>query len=168
MDTADSLRQSPALEVRAGGLILTLAPARSYRIGRDPRSDVAVDDPRVSWRHAVLRMEQDRWLLEDLGSTNGTFLGPDRVRRVEITGLCQLRLGHPDDGQVVACSVNVPAMRRPPETYPPANVAAPAWVAGGQHGSAVTAGRRPSAVRPLPARCCGSAATRATTSSSPT
>jgi pSer/pThr/pTyr-binding forkhead associated (FHA) protein len=87
---------------------MTLAPEGSYRVGRDPRSDVTVDDPRVSWRHAVLRMEQDRWLLEDLGNTNGTFLGPDRVRRVEITSICQLRLGHPDDGQVLACSVSVP------------------------------------------------------------
>ncbi len=129
---------------------MTLAPEGSYRVGRDPRSDVAVDDPRVSWRHAVLRMEQDRWLLEDLGSTNGTFLGPDRVRRVEITGICQLRLGHPDDGQVLACSVSVPAMRPPPETYPPADVAAQAWVAGGRRGAAVTGERRPSAIRPLP------------------
>ena len=71
MDTANSSRLSPALEVRADGLVLTLAPERSYRIGRDPKSDVAIDDPRVSWRHAVLRTEQDRWLLEDLDSTNG-------------------------------------------------------------------------------------------------
>jgi pSer/pThr/pTyr-binding forkhead associated (FHA) protein len=77
--------------VRAGGLILTLALGATYRVGRDPESDVAMDDPRVSWQHAVLRMEQDQWLLEDLGSTNGTFLGPDRVRRVEITGVCHGR-----------------------------------------------------------------------------
>ncbi len=153
MDTANSSRLDPALEVRAGELVLTLEPERSYRIGRDPKSDVAVDDPRVSWRHAVLRIEQDWWLLEDLDSTNGTFLGPDRVRRIEITGVCELRLGHPDDGQVLACSVTVPAMRPPPETYLPAGHAAPPpLLAGGQQGTAFTAERRPSAVRPLPAQ----------------
>ncbi len=88
------------LRVRAQGSDRVLQAGPSYRIGRDPDSDVVVADPRVSWQHAVLRHEQDHWLLEDSGSTNGTFVGTDRVQRVTITGDCQLRLGHPDDGPV--------------------------------------------------------------------
>ncbi len=77
----------------------------SYRVGRDPQSDLVVDEPRVSWLHAILRLEHDRWLLEDVGSTNGTFVGQQRVQRVEFTEDCQVRLGHADSGPVVSCSI---------------------------------------------------------------
>jgi ABC-type multidrug transport system ATPase subunit len=68
-----------------------------------------VDDSRVSWQHAVLRLEHGDWLLEDSGSTNGTFLDSRRVQRVPIDGECTVRLGHPDDGPVMSCSVARPA-----------------------------------------------------------
>jgi ABC transport system ATP-binding/permease protein len=79
----------------------------SYRIGRDPESDIVVVDPRVSWLHAVLRRDPGGWLLEDSGSTNGIFLGPQRVQQVPITGDCMIRLGHPQDGPAVSCSLGV-------------------------------------------------------------
>ena len=96
---------APALVVRAQGSDRTLRAGPSYRVGRDPQSDIVVDEPRVSWRHAILRLEHDRWLLEDVGSTNGTFVGLQRVQRVDITGTCQVRLGHPGSGPLVSCSV---------------------------------------------------------------
>src|SRR5712692_9401070 len=105
VERAVSASAAPALVVRAQGSERTLPAGRSYHLGRDPKSDIVVDEPRVSWQHAILRLERDRWLLEDMGSTNGTFLGPQRVQRVEITGACQVRLGHPDSGPVVSCSV---------------------------------------------------------------
>ena len=45
-------------------------------IGRDPRSDIWLDAPGVSRRHAIIRVDSRnrRALLEDLGSTNGTFI----------------------------------------------------------------------------------------------
>jgi ABC transport system ATP-binding/permease protein len=79
----------------------------SYRIGRDPESDIVVVDPRVSWLHAVLRSAPDGWLLEDSGSTNGVFVGPQRVQQVPITGDCLIRLGHPQDGPAVSCSLGL-------------------------------------------------------------
>ena len=93
------------LYVRAQGSDRMLQAGPSYRIGRDPESDIVVEDPRVSWHHAVLRLERDFWLLEDSGSTNGTFVGADRVRQVPITGNCLVRLGHPEDGPPVSCSL---------------------------------------------------------------
>ena len=84
-----------------------LQSGASYRIGRDPESDIVVADPRVSWVHAVLRREPDGWLLEDSGSTNGTFVGPQRVRQVPITQDCLIRLGHPEDGPAVTCSLGL-------------------------------------------------------------
>ena len=52
-------------------------------IGRDPRSDVWLDVPGVSRRHAIIRVNSSnrRVTLEDLGSTNGTL-----VRRVPVDG----------------------------------------------------------------------------------
>jgi pSer/pThr/pTyr-binding forkhead associated (FHA) protein len=46
-------------------------------IGRDPRSDIWLDAPGVSRRHAIIRVDSRnrRAMLEDLGSTNGTFIG---------------------------------------------------------------------------------------------
>ena len=50
-------------------------------IGRDPRCEVWLDSEGVSRRHARLRLEpgSDQVLLEDLGSTNGTFVGRTRL-----------------------------------------------------------------------------------------
>jgi ABC transport system ATP-binding/permease protein len=101
---------TPALVVRTQGSDRSLEAGRTYSIGRNPESDIVIDEARVSWRHAVLRLEGSTWLLEDVGSTNGTFLGTERVKRVEITKDCVLRLGHPDDGQRLWCSI--PAPRR--------------------------------------------------------
>ena len=62
-------------------------------IGRDPRSDIWLDAPGVSRRHAMIRVDSRnrRVLLEDLGSTNGTF-----VRRASVDAALALT-----DGDVV-------------------------------------------------------------------
>ena len=93
----------PALLVRTRRSDHTLYGGTTYRIGRDPKSDIVVADSRVSWRHSVLRVEDDGWLLEDLGSTNGTFVGLQRIERVPILADCVVRLGNPDDGPVLRC-----------------------------------------------------------------
>ncbi|MGO9080252.1 MAG: FHA domain-containing protein [Streptosporangiaceae bacterium] len=95
----------PVLLVRAEGSQRMLHGGASYRIGRDPQSDIVLTDPRVSWRHASLRLDGGTWLLEDAGSTNGTFSGPDRVAQLTITGDCEVRLGHALTGPALSCSV---------------------------------------------------------------
>ena len=47
----------PVLVVEIHGTEKTLRPGPSYRVGRDPQSDIVIDDIRVSWNHAVLRAE---------------------------------------------------------------------------------------------------------------
>ena len=95
---------APVLVVKTQGSDQTLRAGAQYRIGRDPQSDIVVSDSRVSWKHAVLRADRDCWILEDQGSTNGTFLGAQRVNRIEITNNCVLRLGHPESGPVMMCT----------------------------------------------------------------
>ncbi len=48
-------------------------------IGRAPDATLVVDDEFASGRHARLSPTPDGWVVEDLGSTNGTFLGKDQV-----------------------------------------------------------------------------------------
>jgi DNA-binding winged helix-turn-helix (wHTH) protein len=51
-------------------------------IGRDPSSNIWLDDPDVSRRHARIRIDTagKSAVLDDLGSTNGTLLGRSRVK----------------------------------------------------------------------------------------
>ena len=81
----------------------TLRGGTIYRIGRDPKADIVVDDSRVSWKHGVLRLDGDAWVLEDVGSTNGTFVGPQRIDRYPVAVDCVVHLGNPDDGPVLRC-----------------------------------------------------------------
>jgi ABC-type multidrug transport system ATPase subunit/pSer/pThr/pTyr-binding forkhead associated (FHA) protein len=93
------------LVVRAQGVTRTLQPGAVYRIGRDPAADIPVEEPLVSWRHAMLTATAGGWLLEDVGSTNGTFVDGEKVQRAEISGASQIRLGHPQAGPLVSCSL---------------------------------------------------------------
>ena len=76
-------------------------------------------DSRVSWRHGEMRAEADGWVIEDLGSTNGTFLGAQRLDRIDIREECVVRLGNPDDGPVLRCVPQVAASAAPPAAAPP-------------------------------------------------
>src|ERR1700749_4610803 len=93
----------PALVVRTRQSDHRLQAGTDYQLGRDPASDIVLDDARVSWHHAVFRHERDTWILEDAGSTNGTFVGTDRVDRITISVDCVIRLGNADDGPVLRC-----------------------------------------------------------------
>lgn len=139
----DASAAAPPLVVRAQGSGRTLPAGPAYSIGRDPAADIVVDEPLVSWRHAVLMAAEGRWLLEDANSTNGTFAAGQRVRRVEITDSCQVRLGHPEAGPVLSCSVT----DRPDRDAPAQPSATAVWSAQRTAGD-----RFPSAIMPLPAR----------------
>jgi len=63
-------------------------------IGRDPICDCPLDDPTVSTRHARLSYHHGQWWLEDLNSTNGTFLNGEAVSEpVVVTSGDELRCG---------------------------------------------------------------------------
>jgi ABC transport system ATP-binding/permease protein len=111
----------PDLEVRTRRSVHQLTAGTTYRIGRDPKSDLVMTDSRVSWRHGELRVDGDGWIVEDLGSTNGTFLGSQRRERIDIREECVIRLGNPDDGPVLRFVPQVPAAAAAPPAAPPAD-----------------------------------------------
>jgi hypothetical protein len=53
-------------------------------IGRASACELVVGDDTVSRRHAELRAEDGRWLLRDLGSSNGTWVNGRRVVEAEV------------------------------------------------------------------------------------
>src|SRR3990172_10600457 len=53
--------------------------------GRDPKATVHLNYPQISWHHAKLVYTKNGFYLEDLGSTNGTFVNGKRVKSSYVT-----------------------------------------------------------------------------------
>jgi pSer/pThr/pTyr-binding forkhead associated (FHA) protein len=88
----------PELGLEVNGRTWTLDPTRSYSLGRDPNGDLVLDDPRVSWRHATVRWGGQSWIVEDNGSTNGTYAAGQRIQQLALTPGAVLHLGNATDG----------------------------------------------------------------------
>jgi hypothetical protein len=85
---ADAASNPPRCWLVAGDTRYAIA-GNTATIGRDPASDVWLDAPGVSRRHARLRItDTGDAMLEDCDSTNGTF-----VRKTKIAGPTRLRDG---------------------------------------------------------------------------
>jgi ABC-type multidrug transport system ATPase subunit/ABC-type multidrug transport system permease subunit len=84
----------------------------SMEVGRDPKCDIPLDFPMVSWRHARLTRTPDGILVEDLGSRNGTYLNGVRVtgkvlaRAGQEIGLGSVRFQLMENGQLAQRDYN--------------------------------------------------------------
>ena len=84
----------PALTVRHTGqeFPLTQAP---ITIGRQPDCTIVLADPQVSRQHATISYQAGRYIVQDLGSANGTFINERRVAAPQaLRDGDQLRLGN--------------------------------------------------------------------------
>jgi pSer/pThr/pTyr-binding forkhead associated (FHA) protein len=63
-------------------------------IGRGSDAAIRLDDDYVSTRHARIAASGDHWFVEDLGSTNGTYIGSQRLSQPTTLQLgSQVRIG---------------------------------------------------------------------------
>ncbi len=89
----------------------------SVSIGRDPVSDIVIDDPEISRHHARLSIGPAGYYLQDMASTNGSFVDGERLG------------GEPvalNAGQVIMFGSNVTMVYQAiPESDPMATVVAP-------------------------------------------
>jgi len=97
-------RKSPGRKVRGGGkmarqLVVThgalsgtriALDGRPIMIGRADDSTLVLDDDYASTRHARIALRGTDWYVEDLGSTNGTYLD-----RAKVTAPLRVPLGVP-------------------------------------------------------------------------
>jgi pSer/pThr/pTyr-binding forkhead associated (FHA) protein len=75
------------------GETISLASA-PLLIGRGTDAAIRLDDDYVSTRHARIARSGDQWFVEDLGSTNGTYVGARRITQPTVLGLgSQVRIG---------------------------------------------------------------------------
>ena len=88
--------KGPALVVRSGGGRAgeTFHPeGERTTIGRSPDCEIFLDDVTVSRKHAVLTRRDGKFLIEDLGSLNGTFLNRHRIETAELNDGDELQIG---------------------------------------------------------------------------
>ncbi|HUX08201.1 MAG TPA: FHA domain-containing protein [Acidobacteriota bacterium] len=72
---------SPHLVLTLGGREVRRYPLTSGRItiGRDPVNDIMIDNLSVSRRHAIITFADGLCMIEDAGSSNGTFIEGERI-----------------------------------------------------------------------------------------
>ncbi|OGA13642.1 MAG: hypothetical protein A3G25_16980 [Betaproteobacteria bacterium RIFCSPLOWO2_12_FULL_63_13] len=127
-------------------------------IGRKPHNDIQIDNLAVSGEHAVVVSILNDSFLEDLGSTNGTLVNGQQVKKhflqnndvIEL-GKYKLKYVHEQTGQAKAADFEktmvlrpgaMKAMQAPPAT-PAAATAAPAASAGAPPAAAAASGAAP-------------------------
>jgi len=70
------------------------APCADFTLGRASEADVNIKDKLISRKHCRLIFEEGKWYLEDLGSTNGTWIvGQKAERRVLLPFRTSVRIG---------------------------------------------------------------------------
>lgn len=74
-------------------------------LGRDVNNSIVIDDPFASTEHAVLTFRGRDWYVEDLGSTNGTYVNGNRVDGVA-------PLGYGDELQIGQVRLRLERARR--------------------------------------------------------
>lgn len=85
------------------GMTFVLPPGVTT-VGRNPHSDIFLDDITVSREHCRFRWEEHSLTVEDSGSTNGTYVNGSRVDRAALhpgdevlVGRFHLVVAHGDD-----------------------------------------------------------------------
>lgn len=92
-----AIRRGPThLAVVEGGMRGSSVPLNDsgVLIGRNPECTLVLSDDFASGRHARIYRDGDGWMIDDLGSTNGTYIAGERIgEHVPIGEGAQIRIG---------------------------------------------------------------------------
>ena len=80
-------RAIPTLVITAPNLAPPLSHSITTQeviIGRDPGCDLLISNETISARHAKLSFHHKQWWIEDLRSTNGTYLNDEPVQTATV------------------------------------------------------------------------------------
>lgn len=97
----------PRMIVSIDGVVIKEVQLTKERttLGRRPYNDIVIDNLAVSGEHAVIHMQDQDVAIEDLGSTNGTYVNAKAVKRQELrngdvieVGKYKIRFLHEADG----------------------------------------------------------------------
>lgn len=83
------------IELKYQGKKLTTFETNNEQIsiGRNPVNDIQIDNPAVSSSHAVIRKVMNTYYIEDLKSTNGTFVNEKRIDKYELLDRDEVIIG---------------------------------------------------------------------------
>ena len=68
--------------------------SRLFKIGSDPLCDLVLTDPTASRRHCEIHVREEGFLLQDAGSTNGTYVDELRLGKVFLQDGVQIEVGN--------------------------------------------------------------------------
>ncbi|HVV81720.1 MAG TPA: FHA domain-containing protein, partial [Kofleriaceae bacterium] len=112
-----------------------LNPNDTLFIGRALECAIRTDDGMVSRKHSQVRMENGRFVIEDLGSANGTLINNNRIQKQQLNHNDVVQCGsmwirYVEDGPLIPPHQAVPPMPASPPPMP----AMPAMPGGGLGG----------------------------------
>ena len=92
----DELQRGQALLLvkrgpNAGSTFLLESDATT--VGRNPESDVFLDDVTVSRKHVVVERRADAFFVRDVGSLNGTYVNGERVEETKLASGDEIQVG---------------------------------------------------------------------------
>ncbi len=62
-------------------------------LGRDPEAPLSIDDDSVSRAHCEFQQQDDGWYVQDLGSTNGTYVAGEQIDRAKLSDGDHIKVG---------------------------------------------------------------------------
>ncbi len=99
------------LVVHHNGKTVPVDRSVPFTIGRDDGVGLRIDSSLVSRRHATIRWA-DAWILQDQGSSNGTWIAGERITEVVLTPTTEVRLGDAGTGPILTFRIDAPASDR--------------------------------------------------------
>ena len=92
--TTVTLRRCKLVRVGIDGSVAEyIFDQQTVTLGGSEENDLVIDDDKVSRMHARVFRDDDEYLVEDLGSTNGTYVNHVKVRTAYLKSGCTIRLG---------------------------------------------------------------------------